>query len=214
VAAPPVKLWHYASLARLWSWSLVAGAVLLLGIGAALRATTQEGIDLRWLGVVVGVSGGTAVLAFPALRLWLRRSALPSLRLPQAVRARGPRRLQAAPSDWRRWAVLTTMILTAGGAAMMVFLVGMLGGGGTAEGVVVGLLAAWGVATLEDARRIERTERSEGRRYYAVCRRPAAVGDRLVWIASGSAPAAESAAGPPAPVPGGDPRRSRSGRPG
>ena len=33
---------------------------------------------------------------------------------------------------------------------MMVFLIGVLGRGGTAEGVVVGMLAAWGAATLVD----------------------------------------------------------------
>jgi hypothetical protein len=65
---------------------------------------------------------------------------------------------------------------------MMTFLIGVLGGGGTAEGVVVGLIAAWGLATLEDARAIDRAEDAEGRRYYAAVRRPAAVGDHLVWL--------------------------------
>jgi hypothetical protein len=65
---------------------------------------------------------------------------------------------------------------------MLVFLVGVLGRGGTAEGVVVGMLAAWGLATLEDARRIRRTEDAEGRDYFAACRRPTGVGDRLVWL--------------------------------
>ena len=182
MAPAPVKLWHYASLARLWSWSLVVTAGLLLGIAAALRAGTEEGIDLRWLGIVVAVSGGTGILGYPALRMWLARSAMPSLRLPQAQKDSGPRRLPAAPGDWRRWSILTTAILTAGGTAMMTFLIGVLGGGGTAEGVVVGLLAAWGLATLGDAHRIERSEREEGRRYYAAVARPAAVGDHLVWM--------------------------------
>ena len=56
------------------------------------------------------------------------------------------------------------------------------GRGGTAEGVVVGMLAAWGAATLEDVRRIRAIERSEGRRYFAACRRPTGVGNRLVWL--------------------------------
>ena len=173
VASGTVKLWHYASLARLWSWALVVSAVLLLGVAAAVRASTDEGIDLRWLGVVVAITGVSGVLGYPALSVWLARSAMPSLRLCQAQEASGPRRLPAAPSDWRRWSVVTTAVLTVGGSAMLIFLVGVLGGGGTAEGVVVGLLAAWGLATLGDARGIENTERAEGRRYYAAVARPA-----------------------------------------
>jgi hypothetical protein len=67
---------------------------------------------------------------------------------------------------------------------MLVFLIGVLGAGGTAEGVVVGMVAAWGAATLEDARRIDAAEAAEGRRYYAACRRPTGVGGKLVWIAA------------------------------
>ena len=74
-------------------------------------------------------------------------------------------------------------ILLVGGAAMLVFLIGVLGKGGTAEGVVVGIIAAWGAATLEDVRRIRATEAAEGRRYYAACRRPTGVGRKLVWVA-------------------------------
>ena len=58
----------------------------------------------------------------------------------------------------------------------------LLADAGVAEGVVVGMLAAWGLATLEDARRIRRTEDAEGRDYFAACRRPTSVGDRLVWV--------------------------------
>ena len=65
---------------------------------------------------------------------------------------------------------------------MLTFLVGVLGRGGIAEGVVVGMIAAWGLATLEDARRIEGIEAAEGRRYYAACHRPTGVGNRLVWL--------------------------------
>ena len=180
---PTAKLWHYAALARLWSWALVASAALLLGVAVLFRATTDEGLDGRYVGVVVAVSGGTGILFLPLLRVWLKRAALPSLRLPQATMETGPRHLLAAPGDWRRWAAITTGVLTAGAAAMMTFLIGVLGGGGTAEGVVVGLLAAWGLATLEDSRRIARAERAEGRRYYAAVTRPAAVGEHLVWIA-------------------------------
>lgn len=180
------RLWRYSGLARLWSWTLIAGAGVLLALGALLQAGAEEGVDLRWLGVTVGVTGLSGVIFYPLLRVWLRRSALPSVHLPRASRAAGPRRLEASASDWRRWAVVTAAVVFVGGGAMLMFLVGVLGRGGTAEGVVAGTLAAWGLATLEDARRIERAEVAEGRRYYAACRRPAAVGDRLVWFREGA----------------------------
>jgi hypothetical protein len=44
------------------------------------------------------------------------------------------------------------------------------------------MLAAWGAATLEDVRRIRAIETAEDRRYYAACRRPTGVGNRLVWL--------------------------------
>jgi hypothetical protein len=182
VAEGGEKLWGYASLARLWSWTLIIVAVLLLGLSVALQAATDEGLDSRWWAAALGITGITGVLCYPFFRVWLRKSALPSVRLPQAVRASGPRRLEATPRDWRRWALFTGLVMLVGGAAMLTFLIGVLGRGGTAEGVVVGMLAAWGLATLEDARRIRATEDAEGRRYYAACRRPTGVGNRLVWL--------------------------------
>ena len=177
------KLWRYASLARLWSWSLIVVAGLLLLLSIAIQAGDDEGLGARWFATLLGVTGVTGALLFPLFRVWLRRAALPSVRLPQAVRATGPRRLEASPRDWRRWAVVSGAILLVGGAAMLVFLIGVLGKGGTAEGVVVGIIAAWGAATLEDVRRIRATEAAEGRRYYAACRRPTGVGRKLVWVA-------------------------------
>jgi len=176
------KLWGYASLARLWSWTLivVAGLLLLLSIG--IQAATDEGLEARWWAAALGITGITGVLSYPFFRVWLRKSALPSVRLPQAVRASGPRRLEATPRDWRRWALFTGVVLLVGGAAMLTFLIGVLGRGGTAEGVVVGMVAAWGLATLDDSRRIQAIEAAEGRRYYAACRRPTGVGNRLVWL--------------------------------
>jgi hypothetical protein len=182
VAETGEKLWRYASLARLWSWCLIVVAGLLLPLSIALQAGTDEGLDGRWFAALIGVSGVTGIVLYPLFRVWLRRSALPSVRLPQAVRATGPRRLEASPRDWRRWALVTGAILLVGGGAMLVFLVGVLGRGGTAEGVVVGMLAAWGAATLEDVRRIRAIETAEDRRYYAACRRPTGVGNRLVWL--------------------------------
>jgi hypothetical protein len=185
-ALGPEKLWRYSRLARLWSWALIWSAVILLGLTFAIRASSDDGVDVRFLGVVLGVTGATALIFFPFLRFWLRRAALPSLRLPQATKASGPRRLEASASDWRRWTLVTGLILTVGGAAMLIFLVGVLGPGGTAEGVVVGVLAAWGLATLEDARRIDDAVAADNRLYYAACRRPTGVGNRLVWVAAGT----------------------------
>lgn len=180
------KLWRYSSLARLWSWSLIVVAGLLLALSVAIQAGTDDGLSARWFATLLGITGLTGALLFPAFRVWLRKTALPSVRLTQAVRATGPRRLEASPRDWRRWAVVTGAILLVGGAAMLVFLVGVLGPGGTAEGVVVGMIAAWGAATLEDVRRISAAETAEGRRYYAACRRPTGVGRKLVWVAAQS----------------------------
>jgi hypothetical protein len=193
MAASDEKLWRYSSLARLWSWCLIVVAGLLLLLSIALQAGADEGLGSRWFAALIGITGLTGILLYPLFRVWLRRTALPSVRLPQAVRATGPRRLEASPRDWRRWALATGAVLLVGGAAMLVFLVGVLGRGGTAEGVVVGMLAAWGAATLEDARRIRAIEAAEGRRYYAACRRPTGVGNRLVWLpgrARGDAPGA------------------------
>ena len=184
MAASDEKLWRYASLARLWSWSLIVVGGLLLLLSIAIQAGGDDGLSGRWFATLVGITGLTGVRLFPLFRVWLRRTAMPSVRLPQAVRATGPRRLEASPRDWRRWAAVTGGVLLVGGAAMLVFLVGVLGPGGTAEGVVVGMLAAWGAATLEDVRRIRAAELAEGRRYYAACRRPTGVGSKLVWIAA------------------------------
>ena len=139
VAPTDEKLWRYASLARLWSWSLIVVAGLLLLLSIAIQAGDDEGLSARWFATLLGVTGVTGALLFPLFRVWLRRAALPSVRLPQAVRATGPRRLEASPRDWRRWAVVSGAILLVGGAAMLVFLIGVLGTGGTAEGVVVGM---------------------------------------------------------------------------
>jgi hypothetical protein len=182
--APGVeKLWRFAGLARLWSWSLIGVAGVLLLLAIAIQSGTDAGLSLRWFGITLGVTGLTGAVFFPFLRVWLRRSALPSVRLPDAKRETGARRLEATPADWRRWVAVTSLLLLVGGAAMLTFLIGVLGRGGTAEGVVVGVLTAWGLATLEDARRIERVEVEEGRRYYAAGTRPTAAGQKLVWVA-------------------------------
>ena len=178
------KLWRYTSLVRLWSWALIGVGAAMLVVGAAVQAGSEHGLSAQWVGVALGVSGITGVLFYPLLRMWLRKTA-PSEYLPRAKRLGGPRRLEAGPSDWRRWGFVTTAFLFVGSAAMLAFLVGVLrdsGPDGIAEGVVVGVVGAWGVVTLGDARSIERTERREGRQYFATGNRPTAAGNRLVWV--------------------------------
>src|SRR5690606_31047744 len=110
----------------------------------------------------------TTVLFFFLLRSWMRNGALPSARLPDATRETGsPRRLEASPGDWRRWSVVLGAGVFVASAAMMGFLVGILGGGGEAEGVVSGVLVAWGIVTLRDVRMVEAAEAEQGRVYYA-----------------------------------------------
>lgn len=175
------KLWRYADLARLWSLSLIGVGIALLGLAVALQAGSADGLSGTWFAAAFGVAGISTIILYPLFRVWLRKS-LPSVRLVDASRATGGRRLEASPRDWRRWTLLTALVLFVGGAAMMVFLIAVLGGGGTAEGVVAGVLAAWGAATLHDVARIRRTEHDEGRRYYAACERPIGVGNHLVWM--------------------------------
>lgn len=178
------KLWRYEGLARLWSWALIVSSALLLGLAALLEAGSSGGLTIGWIATAVVTTGLTGLLLYPFFRVWLRRSAMPSLRLDQATRASGPRRLEASPADWRRWAVIIGVVMFVGAAATMVFLVGVLGRGGIAEGVTVGMVAAWGLATLSDVRNIRAAEQREGRRYYAACRRPTGVAHNLVWLPS------------------------------
>ena len=177
------KLWRYTSLVRLWSWSLIGVGLGLLVVGTLIQLGSEQGLSAQWFGVVVLVSGLTGVVFFPLLRMWLKKTA-PSEYLTRAKRMSGPRRLEAAPRDWRRWGTMTVVFLLFGSAAMLAFLVGVLrdsGPDGIAEGVVIGLLAAWGLVIMDDARRIERTEASEGRVYFTAADRPTAAGNRLVW---------------------------------
>lgn len=169
---------------RLWSWALIGVGIAMLIIGALMQVVSEQGFSGRWFVIALAVTGLTGLVFYPLLRMWLRKTA-PSGYLPRATRLDGARRLEAAPSDWRRWAAVTGAFLFVATAAMLGFLVGVLrdsGPDGIAEGVVVGLVAAWGLVTMEDARRIERTEAEEGRRYYAAGHRPTAAGNHLVWI--------------------------------
>jgi hypothetical protein len=192
--APGDKLWSFVGLARLYSWALVGVSIALIGISIALEATSEDGFSWRYVAVLLGMSGISGLIFFPLLRVWLRKGGLPSSRLPDATAAEGPRRLEATPGDWRRWGTLTVVVLLVSSTFMTLFLVAVLGRGGTAEGVVIGVLLAWGLATLEDSRRITRAEAEEGRRYFTAARRPAGAGNRLVWVPAARARDREPAA--------------------
>ena len=77
-ASTDEKLWRYSSLARLWSWSLIVVAGLLLLLSVAIQGGADEGLGGRWFATLLGVTGLTGVVLFPLFRIWLRRAALPS----------------------------------------------------------------------------------------------------------------------------------------
>jgi hypothetical protein len=182
------KLWRYATLARLWSWSLLGSAAGLVPLSVLLQATAPEGLSARWFATLIGITGISGAIFYPLLRRWMSRSG-PSMRLDRSDKLKS-RVLEAGRSDWRRWTLLIAAILFVGSTMMLSFLVGVLKRGGEAEGVVIGTLIAWAVVTLEDARRIDRAERTDGRRYWASVPRPVAIADRLVWTGSQAQPAA------------------------
>lgn len=174
-------LWDYARLSRMYGLVLIGVSFGLLILSAVLEATSEDGWSWVWLGVVVAMAGITGLVFLPLLSVWLRRSGLASIRLPDAQQADGSRLLEAGQRDWRRWAILSSVVLFIAAAFMLLFLVAVLGRGGIAEGVVIGVLTAWGVVTLADGQKIEATEIEEGRRYWAAGQRPTGAGNRLVF---------------------------------
>ena len=93
------------------------------------------------------------------------------LRLPEPTRR-----------QWSTWSVVLVAMITVGCLALTGFLVAVLGGGGTAEGVVVGVTVAWGVVTRRDVAALEAAQAAQQRRYDAVCRWPVSVAQELVWL--------------------------------
>ena len=179
-------LWNYAQLARMYAIELLVVSLLLTIVSIILEATSEDGWSWTWLGTLVAITGITGLVFFPLLRSWLRRGGLPSISLPDAQPAGGSRMLAAAPSDWTRFAALTGVLLFVSAFATLLFLVAVLGRGGTAEGVVIGVILAWGFVTLEDGRRITRAEADEKRVYWAAARRPWGAGNRLVYTVTRS----------------------------
>jgi len=177
-------LWDYARLARMYGIQLLGVSVALVVVSIILEATSEDGWSWWWLGTLIAMTGITGLVFFPILRVWLRKGGLPSIRLPDAQPAEGRRMLAAAPGDWRSFAAIVAILLFISAGATLLFLVAVLGRGGTAEGVVIGVLLAWGFVTLEDARRIARTQLDEKRMYWAAARRPWGAGNRLVFTIS------------------------------
>ena len=174
------RLWGYARLTRMWARSMLVAAALVALFAVVVTVGDGDADRGRWAIIFAAVTLGTFVVGAPFVRFAI---APPSSRLPEARPLSGRRRLEALPGEWRRWGLISAAVVTVGSAAMMLFLIAILGDGGTAEGVVVGLLAAWSVATFADAHQITATEGGEGRTYYAAVRSPTAVGRHLVWTA-------------------------------
>lgn len=187
-AATHEKLWRYTSLVRAIGWALIVVACLMLPLSVV--AQIGDELSAGYVAALVGISGVTGVLFYPLLHMWFRRSR-PSAYLERAKRLSGPRRIPAATRDIRRWGLTVGVFLFIGTVFMVSFLVPVLrdsGPSGIAEGVVVGLMAAWGLFNLDDVRRIEQAERDQQRTYFTVGHRPTAAGNRLVWTPAGSEP--------------------------
>jgi len=187
---PHEKLWRYTSLVRTQAWILIAVGLAMILVSLATQAASKStSVTLEFVGTLLGITGVTGVLFYPLLHMWLRKTA-PSGFLPRARRLSGPRRLEAGPADWRSWVLTLGVGFFLASVAMLGFLIGVLrssGPDGIAEGVVIGVVLAWGLVMMEDARRIEKIESDEGRRYFTAARRPLGAGNKLVWVA-GTAP--------------------------
>ncbi len=193
------KLWRYTSLVRMWSWALVGVGLAMFIVSIVTQAAGDTGLSLEFIGIMVGVSGLTGALFYPLLHMWLKKTA-PSEYLPRAKRLSGKRRLEAGPGDWRRWALTMGLALFIATVALLGFLIGVLkssGPDGIAEGVVIGVVVAWGFVTLEDARRIGRIESDQGRRYFTASNRPTGAGTKLVWVPHDGADETSDAAAEP-----------------
>jgi hypothetical protein len=146
------EAWRYSSLARLWSWSLivVGGLLLLLSIAiqAARTRASPGAVHLRYHWITGRRSSRSSGCGCAGPRC--RRCAA------WAARATGPRR-PGQPARWRRCAGHRHLLV--GGAAAD--LPDRRRSRRPAEGVVVGVLAARGAATLEDAA-IRAAEEAEG----------------------------------------------------
>lgn len=139
---------------------------------------------VSWIVTAVATLVGSVAVFFFLLRGWMSNGGLPSARLADASEEPPtPRRMEATSRNWTTWTLTLGAALFLSSVLIMGFLIGVLGGGGVAEGVVAGVLVAWGFVTISDVRRLERIEAEQARTYFAACKRPVSVGSVLVWRA-------------------------------
>jgi hypothetical protein len=176
------KLWRYTQLSRIWARTLVIAGILVFCVGISMQVGDSTSAFASWLEVAVATVVPTTAVFFILLRGWMHNGGLPSTRLVDATAdPRIPRRLEATTRNWWSWTIMLGIGLTVAGIVIMGFLIGVLGGGGIAEGVVAGVLVSWGLVTAQDVRRVAQIEQDEHRIYFAACKRPVSVGSVLVW---------------------------------
>lgn len=191
LASPTVtneKLWRYTRLSRIWARTLVVVGLLVFAVGFAMQIGDSAHAFGSWV-ITAFATLIPSVLVFSfLLRGWMANGGLPSARLADAPADPGEiRRSEPTSRNWLTWTLTLGAALFVSSVLIMGFLIGVLGGGGIAEGVVAGVLIAWGLVTTQDVRRVERIEADQQRAYFAACRRPVSVGSVLVWRAAAAA---------------------------
>ena len=189
------KLWRYTRLSRIWARTLIVVGILVFAVGLSMQIGDSSSAFASWIVTAVATVVPSTLVFFFLLRGWMGNGGLPSARLPDAAADSGvPRRSEPTSRNWLTWTLTLGAALFVSSVLIMGFLIGVLGGGGVAEGVVAGVLIAWGLVTTRDVRRVERIEAEQERAYFAACRRPVGVGSVLVWRTTTTAgPVAERA---------------------
>jgi hypothetical protein len=183
------KLWRYARLSRIWARTLVVVGVMVFAVGLSLQIGRSASSTLNGIAFAFGTLIVSVPVFFFLLRGWMGNGGLPSSRLADAsAEPASPRRLEASNRNWRTWTLGLAAALFISSVLILGFLVGTLGGGGIAEGVVAGVLVAWGLVTANDVRRLERIEVEQSRTYFAACKRPVSVGSVLVYRTTPAGP--------------------------
>ena len=185
------KLWRYSRLSRIWARTLVVVGVLVFAVGLAMQIGESGNAFISWVITAVSTLVASTLVFFFLLRGWMGNGGLPSARLHDATpEPKRPRRMEATSRNWSTWTWMLGAGLFLSSVLIMGFLIGVLGGGGVAEGVVAGVLIAWGLVTANDVIRLERIETEQKRIYFAACKRPVSVGSVLIWRADNHAKSA------------------------
>lgn len=185
LASPTVtdeKLWGYARLSRIWARTLIVVGVMTFLVGSTFMIGTSASAAASWVIEASATLIASIAVFFFLLRGWMQNGGLPSARLGDAsAEPKTPRRMEATDRNWQVWTLSLGAALLLSSVLIMGFLVGILGGGGVAEGVVAGVLIAWGLVTMRDVKRLERIQDEQSRTYFAACRRPVSVGSVLIY---------------------------------